>query len=298
MSRRRAIVTLLHGNEPSGLRAVHQLLREGIKPATHLGILVAAVDAARHPPVFSHRFIPGERDLNRCFAPPYNDPQGQLAANIIALLETFSPEIVIDTHNTSSHSQPFCVTVENSKPVRAIASLFADHLIVINQPLGTLLEYAPAGMPVVTAEFGGFMDPRADELALMTVREFVTADQLPSSPLQPLSVLEHSLRLETGLDLPVAYGSTLIEEASLTMINTIDQLNFRCVPAGHTLGWFTQLDHGHLCVINEEGEDVFEQFFSQDDGLLRTRQEMTLFMATTDPVVANTDCLLYFNPTP
>ena len=64
-SRRRVIVTLLHGNEPSGLKAVHALLSEEIVPATDLGILVAGADAALCEPLLTHRYIPGERDLNR-----------------------------------------------------------------------------------------------------------------------------------------------------------------------------------------------------------------------------------------
>ncbi len=295
-TRRRAIVTLLHGNEPSGLKAIHRLLSEGITPATNVGILIAGVDAARHAPLFSHRFIPGERDLNRCFAPTVVDDQHLLAKNILGVLEQYAPEAVVDTHNTSSHSQPFCVAVDKRPMTRCIAALFASNLIIINQPLGTLLEYLDNSIPVVTAEFGGFIDPRADDIAYETLKAFMTEADLSTKDSSNLNLLAHSMRLETKRELTVAYGSTLIEDADLTMINTIDQLNFSVLPTGHTIGWFTASEHGHLHVVNDAGEDVFDQYFQQNDGLLTTRQEMTIFMATTDPVVANTDCLLYFNP--
>ena len=44
-SRRRVIVTLLHGNEPSGLKAIHTLLSEDIECETDLGVMIAGVSA-------------------------------------------------------------------------------------------------------------------------------------------------------------------------------------------------------------------------------------------------------------
>ena len=73
-SRTRAISTLLHGNEPSGLRAVHAWLRSGRKPAVNIICFIASVQAALHEELFKHRSVPGQRDLNRCFGPPTKRP--------------------------------------------------------------------------------------------------------------------------------------------------------------------------------------------------------------------------------
>ena len=49
-SRCRVVTTLLHGNEPSGLLAVHSWLRAGIQPAVDALCVVANVEAAGlHP---------------------------------------------------------------------------------------------------------------------------------------------------------------------------------------------------------------------------------------------------------
>src|SRR5690606_42002826 len=45
-SRCRVLVTLLHGNEPSGLMALHRLLREQFVPAVDMHCYVLAIDAA------------------------------------------------------------------------------------------------------------------------------------------------------------------------------------------------------------------------------------------------------------
>ncbi len=294
MTSRRAVVTLLHGNEPSGIKAVHTLLKQKVVPAVHLGIMIASVDAASYDPPFSHRYIPGERDLNRCFSPPYSDDQSLLAENILERLAEFEPEAVIDTHNTSSHSEPFCVAVNNDVATLELASLFADSLIVLDQTLGTLLEQVNQDIPTVTVEFGGFADPDADSLALKTLRHFMTADRVNGHETSSLRMLSNPLRLETEHHLTVTYSASIDEQADLTIVNTIDQLNFRTISPGTTLGWFAPHQHRNLVARDANGTDMFEVYFDQTDGLLRTRESMTIFMATTDPGVANNDCLLYF----
>ncbi len=302
-SRSRAIVTLLHGNEPSGLKAIHQLLvndfRQGRRPATRLGILVAAVDAALAPPVLSHRYLPHEHDLNRCFSENSQVAEGQrrLTQNILQLLHEFQPEAVIDTHNTSSHSQPFCVAVQDTESIKRLASFFAPTLAILDQKLGTLMEHTRDDMLIVTVEFGSLMDPNADALAYQTLRQFVQASQLSDLAKDELHCLIHPLRLETQRQLKVAYSSSVNHAADLTMINTLDRLNFQPLEAGITLGWFKQgAEHRHLVARTASGMDRFDACFSQANGILKTRIPMTIFMATTDSTVANNDCLLYFMP--
>ena len=69
--RTRAFVTLLHGNEPSGARALFQWLKSGRRPAVNVLCFLPSVQAALQPPVYSHRMLAGRRDLNRCFRPPF-----------------------------------------------------------------------------------------------------------------------------------------------------------------------------------------------------------------------------------
>lgn len=294
-SRYRAIVTLMHGNEPSGLKAIHALLKSGVIPATKLGIMIAAVDAARYPPLLSHRFIPGEHDLNRCFGKGA-DSQHQLAERIVETITRFNPEVVIDCHNTSSHSEPFSIAIRHTENLDQLASLFTDNLIIMDQRLGTLMDGLPIHTPALTVEFGGFMDPNADWLARESLHRFAVSHVLEGGKESPVNLLMHPFRLETRHHLTVTYSSSIDEDADLTMVNTIDQLNFRRIEPGTTLGWFREKEHNNLVTNDGHGNDDFFNHFTQDDGLLTSSVPMTLFMATTDPVVANTDCLLYYVP--
>ena len=57
-SRTRVATTLLHGNEPSGLRAFLAWLRTGAVPAVDTRLIVAGVEAALAPPGFATACCP------------------------------------------------------------------------------------------------------------------------------------------------------------------------------------------------------------------------------------------------
>ena len=294
-SRYRAIVTLLHGNEPSGLKAVDQLLRHNIIPATDLTIIIASVNAALHPPVLSHRFLPWEADMNRCFDPPCITDQNRLAEAIITELDTRKPEAVVDTHNTSAHSEPFAVCLADTESIRQLTGIFADNLVVMDQTLGTLLERGNMDNPWLTVEFGGIMDPRADTLAFETLVSFITSQELFEQPSKPMQTLYHPLRLEIVEDARIHYSSSVIHNSHITMFNTIDQLNFQRIEAGTPLGWLSP-DGLEWFRIRGGNKEKVENYFCNNNGFLTTRKPFTLFMSTTDPYIAQKDCLLYFTP--
>ena len=56
--RTRAVTTLLHGNEPSGVRAIFQWLRSGTRPRVNLACFIGAVEAALAQPGFAYRHLP------------------------------------------------------------------------------------------------------------------------------------------------------------------------------------------------------------------------------------------------
>jgi succinylglutamate desuccinylase len=292
-SRSRAIVTLLHGNEPSGLKAVHNFLKSGEQPATNLGIFVASVNAALHPPILSHRFLPGEEDFNRCFNPPVNTRQRTLAKNLLEKLRDFAPEAVVDTHNTSGRSLPFAVSVSADKRSCQLTQRFTHRLVVIDQALGTLVEQREGDCPIVTIEFGGFSDPEADDLAIRSLHAFISAEQLFSGESLPMQVLSRPLRLEINRQTILHYASASQPAADITILDTIDQLNFSRLSPGTVLGWLSTKNLAKLNVVDAQGEDLTSIFFAEEAGHLVTLKTITLFMATTDPDVAHQDCLLY-----
>jgi hypothetical protein len=294
-NRRRAIVTLLHANEPSGLKAIYEFIKGNLTPRTTLGIFIASVEAALHPPVFSHRHLPGEKDLNRCFSQGTSTNQTALATNFVEILKDFQPEAVIDTHNTSGHSDVFGVATDSHKPMRQICEPFTEKLVVIHQQMGTLIE-TDIGCPILTVEFGGFLDPNADAAALNTLEQFVCTENLFGSEPGYIQVLANPFRLQVQSSCNLEYASTIDTNAHLTMFNTIDQLNFRELDAGTSIGWIIERDLEQLIVLDTQQQNISTELFKIKDGTLQTNIPMTLFMATTDAHIAKNDCLLYLCP--
>ena len=137
--RTRAIATLLHGNEPSGWRALHRWLRSGEQPRTSLLCLIGAVEAALHDEPFTHRHLPGVRDLNRCFRESFKDAPGLLARQFLEALRRHAPECLVDIHNTSGSSPAFAVAPREDSAHEALASVFCGHLVITDLVLGSLM---------------------------------------------------------------------------------------------------------------------------------------------------------------
>lgn len=96
-SRSRAVVTLLHGNEPSGLHAIYEILKRDIQATVDIHYFILNVDAARQAPGFIYRMLPQHKDLNRCFRPPYDESEPSLLAqSLLQKLLEFQPILWCD----------------------------------------------------------------------------------------------------------------------------------------------------------------------------------------------------------
>lgn len=289
-SRCRVVVTLLHGNEPSGLKAVHAMIQQAFLPETAVKIIIASVVAARTEPLFSHRMLPGQRDLNRCFSAPVFDLQGQLAEAIKEQILIFNPEAVIDMHNTSGSGPAFCVSTNKQAEYVALASHFTRRLIHTDIRLGSLMEQA-FGCPVITVEAGGAQDQEADQNALLGLQSFLSARN-PFILQQDVDVLEHPRRFEVANDVSIGFAARQDNQQQVTMLQDIEKLNFGITKANQMLGWVNQ-EGLELFQLDDPKQDV-GRYFYVDDGRLRTARALKLFMVTTRADIAKKDCLFYF----
>jgi hypothetical protein len=99
------VVTLMHGNEPSGLVAVHGRLRDGRQPATDTFFVLGAVEGALADPYLSSRLLPDGTDLNRCFGrSARSGPCRDLALAILEAVRAAAPEALVDIHNNTGHT--------------------------------------------------------------------------------------------------------------------------------------------------------------------------------------------------
>lgn len=296
-SRSRALVTLLHGNEPSGLTAIFQWIKSEQIPAVNIICIIASVKASLTEPYFANRALPEKRDLNRCFKPPFNtDHEGTLAEDILKTLQAEKPEAAIDMHNTSGSGPAFGVATHMDDAHDALTSLFTNRLIVTDLRLGALMEISEHLCPTVTIECGGRLDETAHAIAYEGLQRFFLENDVLSKPDEDfgLELLHNPVRLEINDGYDICYKEENQEGYALALHPNIEQLNSGTTKAGTELGFvnmsdinqlFTSTNSGHECVVND--------LVYIENNKLYTKQDLKLFMITTNPVIAKMDCLFY-----
>ncbi len=294
-TRTRAVSTLLHGNEPSGVRALHRWIREGRQPQVNVLCFIGSIGAALTESLFSHRCAPEGKDLNRCFRPPFEGQEGAIAQAMLQELHHAQPEALIDFHNTSGRSPAFGVTTLNREIQETLTGVFCEHLIVTDLRLGALMEATEYDWPTVTIEAGWAKDPKADELAFRGFTRYALAKDF-SDISSPVTVLHHPIRVELQKGATVAYSGAPIPEADLTLPQDVDRLNFGLWSPQETLGWVGARGLDVLWAKNAMGQNVSSAIFSVHDGELRLAHPSRLMMVTTNPKIAQSDCLFYILP--
>ncbi len=293
--RTRAFVTLLHGNEPSGTRALHRWLKSGRKPVVNIICFLPSVEAALRLPRFSHRMLPGARDLNRCFRPPFTDMQGQLAAEVLAILQQYGPECVVDMHNTSGSGPGFGVAISIDAKHRALVSLFTNTLVTNDLRLGALMEISEHLFPTVTVECGGRLNDEAHELAWQGLQRFMTIENIFSDKFENplLEVFHNPVRLELTGNPSLVYADQAQPDYDLTLKSDIERFNFGSIKQGTMLGWVGDKGLTIFSARNQQDECVLLRLLKCDKGRLLLAQDLKLFMVTSNPEIAKVDCLFY-----
>ncbi len=294
-SRTRIFVTLLHGNEPSGVMALYHWLKSKRIPTVRILCIVASVKTALQPPLFHYRHLPGQRDLNRCFKPPFEDEQGLLAKEILNLIHQYKPEAIIDMHNTSGSGPSFGVATYQNKNHEALTSLFSKKLIITHLTLGALMDISKDGLPTVTIEVGGRLDQEAHDIAQRGLDYFFTQKDIlkTTKDKQEMELLIEPVRIKLASGVSLSYAETPNTEFDVTLQYNIDKLNFKTVNPNTQLGWVNHNGLENFIIQDCKNNTYITDWLKIKDGKLHSADDLTIFMITPNPVIAIADCLFY-----
>ena len=301
----RTVVTLMHGNEPSGARAIHGWLRDGLVPTTDTLLILASVETALAEPPFTHRQLPGAPDLNRLFgepgaspgagpgASPDPSPHGRLARAVLAAVLAARPEALLDIHNNSGHNPAYGVARRTGTAERTLCGLFGGIVVRYDLRLGALIEVTADGFPSVVIECGRAGDPAADAVARSGLDRFLGEDDLLQLEPPAQRVLVDPVRVEALPGVVLAFGSGPGPGFDLVVDEEIDRHNFESMPAGAALGWLRPGAPWPLRAIGAEGRDCSRELFAVEGERVVARRALIPIMMTTDPRIAVSDCLFY-----
>lgn len=294
-SRCRFVVTLLHGNEPSGTYAIYQMLKEQWHPVCDIYLAIMNPVAALTEPYFSYRQLPGRRDLNRCFRAPFEDAEGKLAKQLLSLIADKQPEALIDIHNTSGAGPAFGVAVHLDSKHDALVSFFTERLIITDIRIGALMELSERDVPTVTVECGGADAMESHRLAADGLRRYFSKSDLfdlNDAP-WPIEILHNPIRLEMAASLQFIYGDVLQDSAEFIIRADVEKFNFGIVTPETVLGWIGRESLDKLTIRTSSGNESIDAWFQLINGELRPARPLKLFMITSTPAIARSDCLLY-----
>ena len=102
------------------------------------------------------------------------------------------------------------------------------------------------------------------------------------------------IRLETIANAPVAYAHELQENAAITLPVRADKFNYGMLTKDEMIGYVKPNALKLLTAKDHLGVERLQDFFVLKENQLYARHPLKVFMATTNPFIAKTDCLFYF----
>ncbi|WP_440875819.1 hypothetical protein [Thalassotalea sp. PLHSN55] len=299
-SRCRVLVTLLHGNEPSGLIAMHRWLIEYnqanshlLMPSTNMRFIICSIEAAKSLPLLSTRYTVNGKDLNRCFGSKNNQGFYQRANLIENAIREVNPEAIVDLHNTSGRGPAFSVCTQSSDDNVSLTSLFCSTMILSHLSLGALMEQK-FNCPTITLECGGSQDNEAHELAYEGINRYCSSELIHDCHHNnPVEIIHTPLRLQlkSGVDLTYADKNTSADGVILKF--DLEKFNYGIAQRGQSFGWINGCGLEHLELVDADKEDVITDYFTVLNNELICATNIRVFMATPNKNIAINDCIFY-----
>jgi hypothetical protein len=291
----RAISTLLHGDESTGLQAVHHVLRRRRSYPFDLYVVIGNVQAALATPGFAFRHLDDQEDMNRIWG--LNDPttaQRQAADAILARLIAAAPESLADLHNNTGDNPFYAIVTQDRAEVYNLATLFTTTLLRWDLLVNTLMEALHGTCPSIAVECGLPGRPESFAFALDGVRRYLGAP-----PLRTDAIVRDHDRLGELRKVTVApgvrfrFGGDLDDELDLVLAADGDVHNFDEVPAGHVLGRVRPGSPVPVRVHDRAGRDLTDDYLAVIDDELVLTERSTPVMMTRTVAAARQDCLFY-----
>ncbi|HEX7026665.1 MAG TPA: M14 family metallopeptidase [Gammaproteobacteria bacterium] len=286
------ISVLLHGNEPSGLLAVQSVLSKyRDKPLPRqLYIFIGNIEAAR----YGLRQLNGQTDYNRAWPgtelPPSSE--SRLLAKVYEIMRDKDLLLSIDVHNNTGLNPHYgCVNRLDPQYLR-LALLFSRTVVYFKRPRGVQAIAFAELCPAVTVECGKVGDQRGIKAAVNLIETCLSLRSLSNEPVdnRDIDLFHTAAQVKIPERLTFSFDD---EPADINFSHELEYMNFREITPGTPFGDCAQLTVPPFIVLNEQGEDVYRDYFEVENGLLRVTRPVMPSMLTLDERIIRQDCFCY-----
>lgn len=283
------LTVLLHGNENSGWEVVKNILNkyQGEELPRSLSIFIGNVRAAR----YKKRKLETQTDFNRIWCSG-ETPEHLMMQEVIQTMRERNVFVSIDIHNNNGLNPHYACINRLDKHSLKLAREFSRMVIYFIRPTGVQSLAFSEFCPSVTLECGQPGDDYGIQLTTHYLDKLLQLKTFQSEPdIEKTIDLYHTIGI---VKIPEAYDFSFNgDKADIEFVKGIETLNFEEISDDTLLGRLKADEAKPLIVINEDGEDIFEQYFSVTDNNIITKQAIVPAMLTTDINIVRQDCLCY-----
>tara|TARA_Y100000310_G_scaffold336738_1_gene422086 strand:- start:1213 stop:2202 length:990 start_codon:yes stop_codon:yes gene_type:complete len=278
---------LVHGNEPSGFYAFHDLLKKlMIKDDLQKTVyfVFTNVKAALYGSGFEIRFTEDQSDMNRIWLEPGKNPEQN---NLVEKLKTFikekNPQLVVDFHNTTGRNPVYLITLPKiDYDLLKKYSYFTTFLSEDTEQT-MLISWAGNFTESFLIECGQNISPQSNLNAKEVLnRVLIYSKTKPGEiiPQEKVWLASHPDRVVVNSkNIEISDENT---GADVVFRTDLDLLNTKLLPKGTSLGFANKAG-----VINHPKLEVV-------DNKLILKEHATLILLTTHIPAITTTCLGYF----
>jgi hypothetical protein len=291
----RAIATLLHGDESTGLQAVLRVLRRRRTYPFDLYVVIGNVQAAIAPPGFGHRYLDDQEDLNRIWG--LGEPttaQRRAADAILTELRAAEVESLVDLHNNTGDNPFYAIVTLETPEVVNLATIFTTTLLYWDLGAHTLMEAMHDHCAAIAVECGLPGRPESLAFAVDGLRRYLGAEPLSGKQvLRDHDLLAGLVRVTVRPEVRFRFGGELTDEVDLVLDRDLDVHNFVEVAAGQLLGRVHPGGAVPLRATDADGHDVTDEYLDVEGDLVLLARAATPVMVTRTVEAARKDCLFY-----
>ena len=294
----RVITSLLKGNSPSGLIAIHRLIKAGAfaKLKVNVRIIIASVEAAQQKPAFSNSVLPGGTNLDRCFGSTSLSHYYLRAQLLASSIRQVKPEAIVDMQNSQTTTKPFAMSIKQSHDHLALTSLFCQTLIVSNLKLGAIFEQA-FNCPIISVQCGDAQDKQSHQLTETGLIAFIEQKDLTLRELPvEIDVIHDPKLISLAPDTSLTWQTTPTETdttlADITLNDSITKHSFSVFKQLTQIGW-TNNQKPRLLISNQTNDEQLSNYITVESGQIFCQPGTFVFAVNSPLSVSANDTLFY-----